>query len=88
MPYENGPFIMLEVPNEDTGQIDRKYVSVLKLLDRVWDDYIREKIPDEYCREMLREIGFSQTQILHAMEQLQLGKAEYNREDYREVLYV
>ena len=79
---------MLEVPNEDTGQIDRKFVSVPELLNRIWEDFIREKIPDEYCRGMLREIGYSETQMFHAMEQLQLGKAEFARGDYRERAYI
>jgi hypothetical protein len=88
MPYENGPFIMLEIPNEDTGQVEQKYVSIPQLFDRIWNDYIRSMIPDEYTRGMLRELGLTPCEVFHMMERLQGGKAEFDAGDYQERSYV
>jgi hypothetical protein len=87
MPYENGPFMCLEIPNEDTGQLERKYISIPELFNRIWDEYIRLMIPDEYCREMLKELGLSETEVFHMMERLQGGKAEFQGGDYAERSY-
>lgn len=88
MPYKDGPYIRLEVPNEDTGEIEEKYVSVVKLFSQIWDDYIREHIPNDYTREMLRELGLTPCEVFHMMERLQGGKAEFARSDYREMSYI
>ena len=88
MPYENGPFIELEIPNEETGTVELKYVSIPELFSRIWEDYIRSNIPNEYCRGMLSELGLSPCEVFHMMERLQLGKREYESADYKEMSYV
>lgn len=85
---DDGPFIEIEIPDEDTGDVQRKFVSIPLLFGKIWEDYIRGMIPDEYTREMLREIGLSGTEVFHMMERLQGGKAEYNKSDYQEMSYI
>ena len=84
----DGPFICLEIPDEDTGTVEQKFVSIPILFSRIWDDYIRGNIPNGYCREMLRELGLSPCEVFHMMERLQMGKAEFDKGDYQERSYV
>lgn len=74
----------LKVVSED-GVI--KYVGWSDLFNKLWDDYVRGMLPDRYTRGILFDLGLTSHQVWHAMEQLQLGKAEYNSSDYLEVSY-
>jgi hypothetical protein len=75
----------MEFDDPETGE--RMAVSVSVLFGRLWDEYIRDMIPNEYVRGMLGEMGLSDTEVFHMMERLQVGKAEYEAGDYREVSY-
>lgn len=88
MPYINGPYLTLEIPNEDTGLIEKKYVSVPELFNRIWEDYIMGMIQNEYTRGLLSEIGLTPCEVFHMMEKLQGGKAEFDLNDYRGRSYV
>jgi hypothetical protein len=84
----DGPFICLEIPNEETGEVRREFVSIPMLFARIWDEYIRGFIPNEYARGMLSELGISGVDLFHMMERLQMGKAEWDKGDYQERSYV
>lgn len=89
MATENdGPFIYLEIPDEDTGEIHQEFVSIPMLFGKIWDDYIRSNIPNDYARGMLRELGLTDCEVFHIMERLQAGKAEFDKADYQERSYV
>lgn len=82
---EEGPF--LELHNVD-GNGTVNYVSVSELFGRIWDSYITRELPDEFTRGMLSEMGLNPTEIFHIMERLQMGRAEYDRNDYKEMAYI
>jgi hypothetical protein len=84
----DGPFICLVIPDEDTGELEQKFVSIPMLFSRIWDEYIRAMMPDEYVRGMLRELGLTDCEVFHMMERLQGGKAEFDAGDYQEISYV
>jgi hypothetical protein len=81
-------FIRLLVPNEETGKEEEKYVSVSLLFSRLWEDYIRDMIPDDYMRGMLMDLGLNDADVSHMMLRLKAGKAEFEAGDYREVSYI
>ena len=85
--YKDGPFLTLEIPNEETGKPVKKFVSIPVLLERIWEEYKRGVLAEEYCKELLREIGFDHKTILRMLKALQTEKAEYEKNDYMEVLY-
>jgi hypothetical protein len=85
---ENDSYIRLLIPNEETGQEEEKYVSVSLLFSRIWDEYIRDMIPDEYMRGMLMDLGLNDANVVHMMGRLRAGKAEFEEGDYREVAYL
>jgi hypothetical protein len=79
---DEGPY--LKVVSEDGVT---KYVAWSDLFNKLWDDYVRGMLPDRYARGILFDLRLSSHQVWHAMEQLQLGKAEYSDSDYFEVSY-
>ena len=85
--YKDGPFLTLEIPNEETGKPVKKFVSVPVLLERIWEEHKRGLLTEEYCKELLREIGFDHKTILHMLEALQTEKEEYKKNVYMEVSY-
>ena len=85
--YKDGPFLTLEIPNEETGKPVKKFVSIPVLLERIWEEHKRGLLTEEYCKELLREIGFDQATILRMIKALQIEKAEYAKNDYMEVSY-
>jgi hypothetical protein len=85
---EDGPFICLEIPDEDTGEVVQKFVSIPVLFNRMWDDYIRGMMDSVYARGMLSELGLTGCEVFHMMERLQVGKAEFDAGDYQERSYV
>ena len=88
MALENQPYIKVYIPNEETGEEEEKSVRVVVLFNRMREEYIRDILPDEYARGLLSDHGLSPCEVFHMMERLQMGKAEYRREDYREVSYL
>jgi hypothetical protein len=76
----------IEFEDPETGE--RKAVSISVLFGRIWDEYIRGMIDNAYCRGLLSEMTLSPCEVFHMMERLQVGKAEYERGDYREVAYL
>jgi hypothetical protein len=82
---EDGPF--LQMHNVD-GRGTVKYVPVAELFGRIWDDYVRGHLSDEYVRLMLAEMSLKPTEVFYMMERMQLGKAEYKRGDYNDRSYV
>lgn len=80
---DEGPY--LKAVSED-GEI--KYVAWSDLFNKLWDDYVRGMLPNNYTRGILFDLGCTSHQVWHAMEQLQLGRGEYKESDYLEVQYV
>lgn len=85
---------MVEIRNEAKGAVLKlvedgvaSYVYVTDLMAKIWDDYIREIIGNVYTRELLKDLQYTDTQIFHMMVQLQVGRSEYIKNDYREVMY-
>ena len=85
--YKDGPFLTLKIPNEETGKLDKKFVSIPVLLERIWEEHKRGLLTEEYCKELLREIGFDQATILRMLRALRTEKEEYEKNDYMEVSY-
>lgn len=79
---KEGPYLKVKVRGERT-----KYISWRKLFDQIWDDYVRGMISDDYTRGILGDLGLIGCQVFHFMEQLQLGKIEYESDDYLEISY-
>jgi hypothetical protein len=80
---EEGLFMELE---KEDGK--RVVVSLEAMFDRIWDDFIRGNLTDEYTRGMFGEMGLSGTEIFHLLEQLQVGRSEFEKGDYRDVSYI
>jgi hypothetical protein len=85
---EKDSYIKVNIPNENSGQEEEKYVSISLLFGRFWDEYIRDMIPDEIMRGMLMELGLGDTEVVKMMGLLKVGKVEFERGDYREVAYL
>jgi len=88
MAYKDGPYLMLRIPNEETGQLEKKYASIPLILNSVWEDYKQGLLTNDYTRELLMEIGFNETQVFHMLEILQAEKADFDEGNYREVSYL
>lgn len=73
---------------EDPKTGERKAFSVEVIFGRIWEDYIRDMLPNRFTRGLLYDLGLSPCEVFHIMELLQGGKAEYEQSDYREVSYV
>ena len=84
---EEGPVIKVYIPNEETGEETIKYVTVAKLFDSMWDEYVSGQMSNEWARGMLGEMGLSPCEVFHMMERLQGGRAQWLKEDYMDVLY-
>lgn len=67
---------------------ERVAVSLGVMFGRIWEDFIRGNLTDAYTRGMLREMGLKGTEIFHLLEQLQVGRSEFERGDYRDVSYI
>jgi hypothetical protein len=67
--------------------VNTTYVYVTDLMNKIWDDYIRAAIDNVYTRGLLRDLQFTDTQIFHMLEQLQVGRREFEENDYQEVSY-
>lgn len=80
---QEGPY--LKVVTEDGAT---SYLGWSDLFNKIWDDYVRGIIPNRYTRGILFDLGLTSHQVFHAMEQLQLGKSEYEAGDYVEVGYL
>jgi hypothetical protein len=80
---QEGPY--LKVVTEDGAT---SYLGWSDLFNKIWDDYVRGIIPNSYTRGILFDLGLTSHQVFHAMEQLQLGKSEYEAGDYVEVGYL
>jgi hypothetical protein len=85
---------MVEIRNEVKGVVLKlvedgniSYVYVTDLINKIWDDYVRETINNVYTRGLLKDLQFTDTQVFHMLEQLQVGRREYNNGDYLEVSY-
>lgn len=63
------------------------HVYFTDLVNRIWDDYVRGKIGNVYTRGLLKDLQFTDTQIFHMLEELQVGRAEFKRNDYNGVSY-
>jgi hypothetical protein len=87
---QEGPY--LKVVTEDGAT---SYLGWSDLFNKIWDDYVRGIILyvrgiilNSYTRGILFDLGLTLHQVFHAMEQLQLGKSEYEAGDYIEVSYL
>ena len=80
---DGGPYLKLV-----SGDGETTYVGWSDLFNKLWDDYVRGMIPNNYTRGILFDLGLTSHQVFHAMEQLQLGKSEYEAGDYLEVSYI
>jgi hypothetical protein len=85
---------MVEIRNTVKGKVlklvkdgNTTYVYVTDLMNKIWDDYIRAAIDNVYTRGLLKDMQFTDTQIFHMLEQLQVGRREYDNYDYLEVAY-
>lgn len=85
---------MVTIRNEAKGPVvtlmkdgEKAYVYFTDLVAKMWDDYIREAIDNVYARGLLRDLKFTDTQVFHMLEQLQVGRKEFEENDYREVSY-
>ena len=85
---EEGPVIKVFIPNEDTGEETIKYVTVAKLFNSMWDEYVSGRMSNDWARGMLAEMGLSPCEVFHMMERLQMGREEWLKEDYREMSYI
>ena len=78
---DGGPYLILK------SEEGTKYVGWSDLFNALWDDYVRGMMPNDYTRGILFDLGLTSHQVWRAMEQLQLGKSEYDAGDYLEVSY-
>lgn len=85
---------MVEIRNEAKGAVlklaedgNTTYMYFTDLVDRIWEDYVRGVIDNVYTRGLLKDLQFTDTQVFHMLEQLQVGRREYNSYDYKEVMY-
>jgi hypothetical protein len=78
----NGPVLKLVEDGNTT------YVYFTDLMDRIWNEYVRGIIDNVYTRGLLKDLQFTDTQVFHMLEQLQVGRREYEENDYREVSYL
>lgn len=85
---------MVTIKNEARGAVlkleedgNTTYVYFTDLASRVWDDYVRGIIDNVYTRGLLKDLQFTDTQVFHMLEELQVGRAEFKRNDYNEVSY-
>ena len=85
---EEGPVIKLYIPNEDSGKETVKYVTVAKLFDSMWDEYVSGRMSNDWARGMLGEMNLSPCEVFYMMERLQMGRAEWLKQDYQERSYV
>lgn len=72
----------------ENGDGERVAVSLEAMFGRIWEDSIRGTLTDAYTRGMFREMGLRGTEIFHLLEQLQVGRSEFERGDYRDVSYI
>lgn len=86
---------MVEIKNEAKGPVLKlvedgmvSYMYLTDLMAKMWDDYVREAIDNVYARGLLKDLQFTDIQVFRMMEQLQIGRREYNSYDYREVSYI
>lgn len=77
----NGPVLKLVEDGNTT------YVYFTDLIDKIWSDYMRGIIGNVYTRGLLKDLQFTDTQVFHMLEQLQVGRREYDNYDYLEVSY-
>lgn len=77
----NGPVLKLVEDGNTT------YVYFTDLVDRIWGDYVRGAINNVYTRGLLKDLQFTDTQIFHMLEELQVGRTEFEKNDYTEVSY-
>lgn len=85
---------MVQIRNEAKGLVlkvtqdgETSYMYLTDLVGKIWDDYVRGIIGNVYTRGLLKDLQFMDTQIFHMLEQLQVGRREYERIDYKEVIY-
>lgn len=88
MTYKDGPYLMLKIWNDKTGQLEKKYASIPLILNSVWEDYKQGLLTNDYTRELVMEIEFNGTQVFRMLELLQAEKADFDEGDYREVSYL
>jgi len=60
MAYEDGPYLMLRIRNDETGQLERKYAPISLIHNSVWKDYQRGLLTNDQTRELLMEIGINE----------------------------
>ena len=85
---EEGPVIKLYIPNELTGKETVKYVTVKDLFSHIWDSYVAGQLTDYWTRGMLGEMNLSPCEVFHIMERLQVGRAEWLKQDYMDRSYI
>jgi hypothetical protein len=77
--------LFMEFENEDG---ERVVMSLETMFGRIWDDFIRGILTNEYTRGILHEMGLKETEIFRLLERLQIGRTEFGRGDYKEVAYL
>jgi hypothetical protein len=85
---------MVIIKNEARGAVlklvedgNTTYMYFTDLVNKIWDDYVRSVIGNVYTRGLLKDLQFTDIQVFHMLEELQVGRTEFIKNDYEEVSY-